>query len=547
MDDNQIRLVLDLLGQEKIGQAMETLRQFRGSMQDTYELEGKMGEGYELASQKIHTASVEQADALKFAKVNWEELERATSSNVAVQKQAGEAIDTTLANWNRHTGIMSAAGQATVETTRANGDLGRGVLQTSYAVQDFTSVLSGGGGFARALGSVQNNIPVLLTGLGLGAGLAGAVSLVSVGFAAAIPLIQQFAGESKEAAEEAKKAADALERFRNLKTAPEEAAAKRVDDVTKKFGGENIVRGIDETLRSRAASQYEPFARAEIAETGTLSMTFDEWMAQAGKQNEEYRNRLVERMRTDPSARAEVVGMARERRGNFRPGFAEALGRTMPDAIEAAEKQARDADQFTAQAEGIRDAQQNARKKAAELQSRQAEQATAQAEGIVANREAREKAKEKKLHERRQQLLHDQKVEEEGIEQEEEEKDRAAKQDERNKVRAAKQFERMNDPTNQLAALQGQREDAVTREALSQWNAGGRRESPDELRAIVRQAVENMPRVGDDLGDAIQMAVQMIHAKVQRDLQQQAARVRTLDDQMDGMTPMLPPQMRRTW
>lgn len=66
------------------------------------------------------------------------------------------------------------------QTAQAHTQLGQGALSASYAFQDLTSVLAGGGGFARALSSVQNNIPALLMSLGATGGLAGIVSIASV-------------------------------------------------------------------------------------------------------------------------------------------------------------------------------------------------------------------------------------------------------------------------------------------------------------------------------------------------------------------------------
>lgn len=81
----------------------------------------------------------------------------------------------------------AAVGAGMDDASRKSMTFGRSVLQTSYAVQDFTATMNQGLG--RALGSVQNNIPLLVDGLvggvGLGAaqvaGISGAVSIVSVG------------------------------------------------------------------------------------------------------------------------------------------------------------------------------------------------------------------------------------------------------------------------------------------------------------------------------------------------------------------------------
>ncbi len=80
-------------------------------------------------------------------------------------------------------GVEQAATLAShsVDTaTLSHVHFGRGVMQASYAIQDFTSVL-GNQGFIGALNSIQNNIPLILTSLGAGAGLAGIISILSVG------------------------------------------------------------------------------------------------------------------------------------------------------------------------------------------------------------------------------------------------------------------------------------------------------------------------------------------------------------------------------
>jgi hypothetical protein len=112
-------------------------------------------------------------------------IDEVKKSSEAAAK-AGEGLESSM----RTVSTVAAAGvvpslkqiQAQAKAAeKAHADFGRGIQSAAYAVQDFTSVLSGGQGLGRALGSIQNNIPQLLTTLGLGAGLAGVVSLVSVG------------------------------------------------------------------------------------------------------------------------------------------------------------------------------------------------------------------------------------------------------------------------------------------------------------------------------------------------------------------------------
>lgn len=70
------------------------------------------------------------------------------------------------------------------------GISGQGVMGLSFAVQDF---MSANGDFLQGLYRIQNNIPVLLNQLGMGAGLAGTISLVSLGIGLLLPHIAELA------------------------------------------------------------------------------------------------------------------------------------------------------------------------------------------------------------------------------------------------------------------------------------------------------------------------------------------------------------------
>ncbi len=141
---------------------------------------------------------------------------------------------------------------------KSSGKLGSTVLSASYAFQDFTSVLSGGGGFARALGSIQNNIPQILAGLGLGAGLTGVVSVAAVAVGV---LVDNFAklhaawasGPTEQEIERLKKLAEAADKAR-------EAVQKQIDALEKqrnadREGGEIASAAIGEYGGERATSQ----------------------------------------------------------------------------------------------------------------------------------------------------------------------------------------------------------------------------------------------------------------------------------------------------
>lgn len=192
MADDRIQLILDLGASGKnaaeVRQELERLDAAAKSVGQTYEVLAVSGHGYELGEERITLAQKRATQAMEeaAAEANRLAIAEQTLANEAIDKvtraaieqtQAQKAMNQLLAESTTRTST-AAVGMAKVgETGKAAG---QGVLSASYAIQDFTAVLSNGGGFARALGSIQNNIPQLLFGLGAGAGLTGVVSAAAV-------------------------------------------------------------------------------------------------------------------------------------------------------------------------------------------------------------------------------------------------------------------------------------------------------------------------------------------------------------------------------
>jgi hypothetical protein len=151
----------------------------------------------------------DKLEALNSALAAEQKALRDLSADLRTGAMSQAAFDAAAAK----SGASVLALQAQIKALAGGGIGGGGILQASYAVQDFTSVLMGGQGLGRALASIQNNIPGLLMSLGAGGGLAGIVSLVSVGIGSLTPLLEKMWGamENKEAAESAK------QRLRELK------------------------------------------------------------------------------------------------------------------------------------------------------------------------------------------------------------------------------------------------------------------------------------------------------------------------------------------
>ena len=263
----------------------------------------------------------------------------------------------------------------TTSTASAHGDLGRGILQTSYAVQDFTSVLAGGGGLSRALGSVQNNIPVLLSGLGMGPGMAGMISLVSVGLGAAIPLIMSLGDETAKAGDKAKDGAekltgwnDQLERLveagkklREAQTKPEEDTEKAVTEALKLAGGKVVGAGYERHLMEQdTAAEEGEFRRRMATPEIQAEMQFGgPQLREAlfkrvrgeirGEAQATRRARVEAFMGSLPGSAANrqaLVQMARARPDQFGQETAQLLEDAEPEARAAADRELEEAEAF---------------------------------------------------------------------------------------------------------------------------------------------------------------------------------------------------------
>jgi hypothetical protein len=172
-------------------------------------------------TQKIAQLGVTTERAAKLAEQAWDSEQAAAQRATQATAQATQEV------------------QQMAATMGPGGDFGRALLQGSYAVQDFTSQL-GTRGLAGAIASVQNNIPLLLMNLGLSGGIAGVISVISIGLAALIPQFQKaFGGETQEEIEKAKKKTEELAKqiedldkaLKKLKEAPTEPEAEEAANV----------------------------------------------------------------------------------------------------------------------------------------------------------------------------------------------------------------------------------------------------------------------------------------------------------------------------
>lgn len=118
--------------------------------------------------------------------------------NVALDAQVRKAVEATQAkralamaldDMPHHTAVAAAGVDA---LTGKPGNVGFGIAGASYAVQDFITVVSMGGGWGRAMLSMANNVTPVVMSLGLGAGLAGAIGFVVTAASAGVSSLEAW-------------------------------------------------------------------------------------------------------------------------------------------------------------------------------------------------------------------------------------------------------------------------------------------------------------------------------------------------------------------
>lgn len=251
-EDEIIRLLLELRSDPDPAVFAQKLDVIKGKVNE-------VGGSYEVLERQVGEYGVQEAHVSDDVIKRKVEQTQATNTAILAERNAAAML-------YEETGALRVMGTHVEDTTTAHNKMGRGVLQASYAVQDFTSVLQGGGGLSRALGSVQNNIPVLLSGLGVGAGLAGTISLVSVGLGAAIPLISKFAGELGLAAKPADEATAAIERLGRAEgDARKKRALGKIDEQIAKIEDKMDTEGFISPFDADKLKNLRDAAQAERA------------------------------------------------------------------------------------------------------------------------------------------------------------------------------------------------------------------------------------------------------------------------------------------
>lgn len=284
---------------------------------------------------------------------------------VEAERQATTALQAETAQTQVATAAKRNLATATDAAAVAKRNFGSTVLFASYAVQDFTSQLSTRG-LAGALSAIQNNIPQILVGLGVGGGFAGVASLAAV---AAQSLAAGFGAMGEKAGEAAKQLETLKEKADKLREAPGAKEKEKAATYAEYLGltdRDTISAGIEASLtgdaqqKAQAAAEYlaeremipgtEAYA-ARMTQRGGRRINVEDSVRQslAGQRADIQRQRdelLVGLSEGQSGAVRRVTGMARARAGLFPRGLADDLDSLTPEAQAAAEAEAEAADEF---------------------------------------------------------------------------------------------------------------------------------------------------------------------------------------------------------
>lgn len=512
MDEELLRLVLEVTGSNSVAEATRALKELKQASVEqagTYEVLARHTKEYELATD--HVTAAEEAAVRKAI----EETQARRAMNEILEDSAVKTQQLTVAA----NGLGTAVGD--------RSGLGRGVLQASYAVQDFTSVLSGGGGLARALSSVQNNIPLLLTSLGVGAGLAGTVSLVSVSMAAAAPIVGSFFGamdseSAKKAADETKKLADQVERLKNLQTTPQKKTTSSVEDYLRELPASTVLQGLLAAGESEFRKSITDREQAILLSPDLNSTEYLNTAQSIDKRRQDAKaeaNRVFGTLTTDRSSRERAANIARMYPGNFPAGFSRRILEHEPEAMKARAEQIKDIERQQAESNRDVDAMLAQRAESAMLTKEGAGNEAAWRRQMEANQEAARREKERlNLEGQRNADIMRRQMETEQRAQE------------REAERARLQAEREADPLFQASKLAQEERRAVTQAAMAMNQQQHFAGSQDQLNSVIREAVNQLPMTGGDVSAAIVRAVQAGYMRAMQQQQRDMMRLQAFSE-----------------
>jgi hypothetical protein len=249
----------------------------------------------------------------------------------------------------KHYKMMEAADAAAGESEKGGFS---GLAANVIKAEKVMAGLASGSGFGRMGGMLESITSALGMAGGLGMGAGGLI----FAFEALIPKIETFiekmtgaAEAAKRAAEQIKEANDQMAKFAAQPTEEEEAGAKAVKELLKGRGGVLVSQGVEQVLRQRLAPDQQRFLEQfETAEAAGIEQApyVTQQAIRLREQTTSHRGEIIKNlMAGKTSAISEISGMAGQFPGLFPVGTEQRFRQALPENIEAARKQARDAEE----------------------------------------------------------------------------------------------------------------------------------------------------------------------------------------------------------
>jgi hypothetical protein len=225
------------------------------------------------------------------------------TSDTAGAKQTATALDQVTAAGKQATVTANGLADAQNKVAKSGNNGAMGLLALSNAVQDVQ----------YGFGGMVNNIPQIITGLGLGMGVAGAVQIAAVGVQFLLKNVDLFGEKAKEAAKAASELsaetmADANAAYKAAEATKAQAAAQReFNDALAVTEGhyKAVIALSDQIIKQKQAEKDAEIALAD-AQAG-MEMARIQLMEATGKMTKEEAIFAKDKVRIESESRKQTA------------------------------------------------------------------------------------------------------------------------------------------------------------------------------------------------------------------------------------------------
>jgi hypothetical protein len=225
------------------------------------------------------------------------------TSDTAGAKQTATALDQVTAAGKQATVTANGLADAQNKVAKSGNNGAMGLLALSNAVQDVQ----------YGFGGMVNNIPQIITGLGLGMGVAGAVQIAAVGVQFLLKNVDLFGEKAKEAAKAASELsaetmADANAAYKAAEATKAQAAAQReFNDALAVTEGhyKAVIALSDQIIKQKQAEKDAEIALAD-AQAG-MEMARIQLMEATGKMTKEETIFAKDKVRIESESRKQTA------------------------------------------------------------------------------------------------------------------------------------------------------------------------------------------------------------------------------------------------